>query len=343
MTLSNYGTGTISIAANGTAAIGTTTLWFTNVLPGDVLQVGQYQSVIIDVVDDTHVAIPQWGGGAISAAAYKIWKLPGSRNTTQANEDVERLVALLNGMGTFYFVAGLTPDPAIGDDGQYALKTNTGLWQLWFKTGGVWVPQGNPAGTSTNRGTWDSAIAYVISDTVSRLGSSYLAKAPSTNKPPESNPAFWDLVAAAGIKGDPGNKGDPGAPGTAATIAINAVTTLPAGSSATVTNLGTSGAASLAFGIPQGAQGPQGIQGIQGVGIEPDASGTLAQRSIYDGQAQGFKYLQTDVLPFRLWVKASNTSADWAGPHFIGGTAAVGDLGSTSDPVLQIVDLGVAA
>jgi hypothetical protein len=145
------------------------------------------------------------------------------------------------------------------------------------------------------------------------------------------------------IKGIQGNTGDTGTPGTAATIAVNSTTTLSPGASATVTNLGTPAAASLAFGIPAGAQGAQGIQGIQGVGIQPDATGTLAQRSTYDGQTQGFKFLETDVSPFRLWVKASNTSADWAGPNYIGGSAAVGDLGSVADSILQTFDYGVAA
>ncbi|WP_316191317.1 MULTISPECIES: hypothetical protein [unclassified Bradyrhizobium] len=340
MTLSSYATGTVAIDADGTTATGATTLWATNVLPGDVLQVGHFQSVITGVVDDTHLSIPPWGGSPVSSASYTIWKLPGSRNTTQLNADVERLVALLNGMGTFYFVAGSAPDPSLGDDGQYALKTNTGLWQLWFKSGGVWEPQGNPAGTSTNRGEWSPPTSYVVSDTVSRLGSSYIAKSPSTNKPPESNPSYWDLVAAKGEQGNPGPKGEPG---TAATITVSSTTTLPAGSPARVTNVGTATDASLVFEIPQGPQGAQGIQGVHGQGVQPDTTGTFAQRAAYDGQPKDFKYLQTDILPFRLWIKASNASGDWAGPNYIGGTAAVGDLGSTSDLVLQIVDLGEAA
>jgi hypothetical protein len=93
----------------------------------------------------------------------------------------------------------------------------------------------------------------------------------------------------------------------------------------------------------QGIQGVQGVQGEQGVGIGPDATGTLDQRDAYDGQAQGFKFLETDVSPFRLWIKASNTTADWAGPSYIGGTAPVGDLGSVADSILETFDYGVAA
>jgi hypothetical protein len=62
-----------------------------------------------------------------------------------------------------------------------------------------------------------------------------------------------------------------GPQGPAATITVGTVTTGAPGSSASVVNAGTSGAAVLNFTIPagatgsQGVQGPQGIQGIQGV------------------------------------------------------------------------------
>lgn len=53
-----------------------------------------------------------------------------------------------------------------------------------------------------------------------------------------------------------------GADGQAATIAVDSTTTLPAGSSATVENVGTSSAASLAFGIPKGDTGAAGADGF---------------------------------------------------------------------------------
>lgn len=55
--------------------------------------------------------------------------------------------------------------------------------------------------------------------------------------------------------GAAGTNGSTGATGTAATVAIGSVTTLAAGSSATATNVGTSAAAVINFGIPQGANG----------------------------------------------------------------------------------------
>lgn len=62
-------------------------------------------------------------------------------------------------------------------------------------------------------------------------------------------------TGATGPQGPQGETGPTGASGTAATIAVGTITTLPAGSSATVTNVGTSSAAVFDFGIPKGADG----------------------------------------------------------------------------------------
>ncbi|SHJ69437.1 hypothetical protein SAMN05444159_1251 [Bradyrhizobium lablabi] len=338
MPFASYSTGTVSVPANGTTVTGVGSIWSgVNARPGDMLQIGAVLSFISDVTDPTHLVIPPYAGTTVSAVAYTIYQTSPLRFVGgQAMTDVSSLVALLNGMGTIYAVPGAAPDPSIGSDGQYALKTNTGIWRLWLKTGGVWVDQGSPVGTNY-RGAWNSATAYAANDVTTRLGSAYISKGTNTNAPPESSPTSWDVLAA---KGDTGNTGATGATGTAATIAVNSVSTLPAGSSATVTNLGTSSAASFAFGIPQGPQGIQGTQGLQGVGLQPDASGTITQRATYDGQTTGYKFLETDVSPFRLYIKASNTTGDWAGPTFIGGNFPVGDLGHITDSIVQTFDFG---
>jgi hypothetical protein len=58
-----------------------------------------------------------------------------------------------------------------------------------------------------------------------------------------------------------GPQGPTGAAGTAATIAVGDVTALPSGSTPTITNSGTSSAATFNFGIPAGAPGTNGING----------------------------------------------------------------------------------
>lgn len=70
-----------------------------------------------------------------------------------------------------------------------------------------------------------------------------------------------ESIAGAAYAPLAGAAGQPGTPGAAATVTIGSVGTLPAGSTATVTNSGTTGAAVLNFGIPQGNQGPQGNPG----------------------------------------------------------------------------------
>jgi hypothetical protein len=69
---------------------------------------------------------------------------------------------------------------------------------------------------------------------------------------PDLSPTAWAVLAQAG------GAGPTGAQGVAATVTVGTVTTLAAGSTATVTNSGTSGAAVLNFGIPQGAAGTGG-------------------------------------------------------------------------------------
>ena len=63
-------------------------------------------------------------------------------------------------------------------------------------------------------------------------------------------------------------KGDKGETGTAATVDAGTTTTLAAGQSATVTNVGTTSAAIFNFAIPQGIQGVAGANGADGACVE---------------------------------------------------------------------------
>ena len=62
-------------------------------------------------------------------------------------------------------------------------------------------------------------------------------------------------------------KGEKGDPGQAATVSVGTTTTLNPGSSATVTNSGTTSAAVFNFGIPRGADGTDGTDGEDGVSV----------------------------------------------------------------------------
>lgn len=72
------------------------------------------------------------------------------------------------------------------------------------------------------------------------------------------------LPGEPGQPGQPGPQGEPGVPGRdgqSATIEVASTSTLPAGSPATVENVGTDSAARLAFGIPKGDTGAAGADG----------------------------------------------------------------------------------
>lgn len=84
------------------------------------------------------------------------------------------------------------------------------------------------------------------------------------NKPiltAKNTKTYFKLKNTGGLRGEKGEKGDTG---TAATIAAGTATSLPSGSTPTVTNTGTSSAAVFNFGIPKGDKGDTGDTGAPG-------------------------------------------------------------------------------
>ena len=92
----------------------------------------------------------------------------------------------------------------------------------------------------TPKGTFNANATYERLDVVTRNGSSYLVLQSCTGITPP-NETYYQLIAS---------KGNAGTNGSAATITAGTVTMLPVGSSATVTNSGTSSNAIFDFGIP---------------------------------------------------------------------------------------------
>ena len=90
----------------------------------------------------------------------------------------------------------------------------------------------------------------------------------------------------------------------------------------------------------KGDAGDKGTKGDTGFGIVPDAVGTLSQRAVHDNEAAGFVFIETDVTPFPIFIKNSNTTGDWSDASFIGGTTAIGDWGSFADAVSESFDFG---
>jgi hypothetical protein len=329
-----YATGTITLTSASAAFSGSGVLW-SDIVAGDLLVAQGLVGVINTITGagfDAGTLQTPWAGAGGAGLSYVILKYGKSRyDPALVQSKAREMIAFLDTAGIPYIVTPAAPDPGVGEDGQLALKINSAPWKLWLKVSGAWVLQGSPAGT-TWRGPWNSTTTYgasdEVSDVVGSVTQSYISKTTNINKKPSANPSDWDLAASAGPTGPQGIQGNTGPQGPPG----------PTGPSGATGSQGIQGPTGPAGG--PGPTGPQGIQGIQGAGINPDATGTFAQRATYDNQPKDFKFLQTDVAPFRLWVKASNTTADWAGPTFIGGAAAVGDLGSVTDTVFETFDLG---
>lgn len=215
MALSSYSTGTVSVSAGGTTVTGASVIWSgTNVKPGDIFQIGNFQSVISDVTDTTHLVIPPWGGGAQTGVAYTIWQVSPQRFAgAQAMQTVNELVAAFNASGFFVFVDidETDPDPSLGDDGQYAFQPTTG--KTWVKSAGVWSYLGIYKGFNLT-GAYDNAAVYAYGDVQTTSGSSYIyinEAASAGHAAP--NTTYWQLLASKGDTGAAGTNGADGATG----------------------------------------------------------------------------------------------------------------------------------
>lgn len=80
---------------------------------------------------------------------------------------------------------------------------------------------------------------------------------------------------------------------------------------------------------------PQGLKGERGEAFDPDAVGTLANRSLYDAQGKDFSYLATDVQPSTIYFKRSDTAGDWDG----GSPFGQGEKGEKGDTGVSITDI----
>lgn len=77
---------------------------------------------------------------------------------------------------------------------------------------------------------------------------------------------------------------------------------------------------------PQGIPGPEGPVGPQGDSFQPDARGTLLDRTKYDSADAGFTFL--DINTLTLYYKLSATSGAWSdGVSFIGPVGPQGPVG----------------
>jgi hypothetical protein len=160
-----YDTGTLTIAPGDTTAVlsGTPPLSYA-IKPGDYLFAGGSLAVIETVSetldDDKPLGLfSEWTGNAVTNGSYVIIKASIARyDSALAAYETNRFLTFLDDTQVFYVVAGDEPDPSIGEEGQFALKTNVTPWKLWIKTAAVWVLQpgspGGPGDPGADGATW---------------------------------------------------------------------------------------------------------------------------------------------------------------------------------------------
>lgn len=129
--------------------------------------------------------------------------------------------------------------------------------------------------------------------------------------------------------------GTDGADGAAATIQVGTVTTLAAGSSATITNSGTTAAAVFDFGIPAGAAGTPGTDGTDGTDGVDGTNATIQIGTVTTGAAGSSAAVSNSgtasaaVLDFTIPQGAAGTPGT-DGSDGVDGTAATIQVGTVT-------------
>lgn len=169
--------------------------------------------------------------------------------------DIPRGAAATINVGTVTTVDNSTP-AAVSNSG----TTEDAVFDFTIPAGptGPQGPIGLTGATGIEwQGTWDNATDYVNNDAVFYNGASWFAAGdPPLGDVPSESSLYWYPLA---LQGATGPQGD------AATIAVGTVTTVLPTDPATVTNVGTSGAAVFNFEIPKGDTGDIGSL----VGVSP--------------------------------------------------------------------------
>ena len=133
-----------------------------------------------------------------------------------------------------------------------------------------------PAGAKGDQG--DDGIASTV--TIGSVTKVSAASSAAVTNSGTSRDAVLNFSIPSGANGAAGPTGADGADGTAATIAVGSTTTGNAGTNASVTNSGSSSAATFNFTIPRGNTGATGAQGPTGATGATGANGTAATVSI---------------------------------------------------------------
>jgi hypothetical protein len=136
----------------------------------------------------------------------------------------------------------------------------------------------------TYRAVYSATTTYAVYDVVTYSGSSYVCIGAGSAHQPDTSPLFWTLMVSIGGTGIAGPVGPTGP----ATITTGSTTTGSPGSSATVTNVGTSSAMILNFVVPSGLTGATGPGAAWG-----SITGTLSSQTDLEAALTAQKPIRT--------------------------------------------------
>lgn len=201
-----YTTGLISIAEGSSTATVDGALMTTQAIRGDFVYIPSQKALafIHEVTGDETVVLElAWDLPSISDEQYILLKTSWFRYDpaiTQAK--IRELLSYYEGFGYFYFVKNDEPDPAVGKDGQFALKVNEGPWRIWYHENGEWVEKGVPVGIQP-RGPYDPATTYVINDVVYYQGKIWRSLVDdNVGTTPGTDPNKWEIWLSGGDRYD---------------------------------------------------------------------------------------------------------------------------------------------
>lgn len=126
-----------------------------------------------------------------------------------------------------------------------------------------------------------------------------------------------------------------GVPGPAASVSVGTTTTLAAGSSASVTNVGSASAAILDFAIPAGNTGPQGVAASVAVGSTTTGAAGTSASVVNSGTSLSAVFDFT--IPQGIPGEAASVSVGTTTTGVPGTSASVTNVGSASAAILDFV------
>lgn len=139
--------GTVAVTANNDLVNLTSYTW-SDLILGDVFEAQGRQVSIKALITNTQIQLMlPWSGTTQAGLPYVAWKNSKSRfdpSLTQAA--LKEYTEKLKDSGIVYNVLpGEVPDNAIGEDGQWAIRLDSGGITMWHKQAGVWVLQSSEA------------------------------------------------------------------------------------------------------------------------------------------------------------------------------------------------------